>query len=84
MTAQERMERVLKDLDVLTRIAEKAAHGAVLLDDKVSMHRLCKDLREARQIARKNHFAIEDADRYAAGVIDCPTCGGIVSESMIG
>ena len=77
MTAQERMERVLKDLDVLTRIAEKGAHGAELLDDKVAMHRLCKELREARTIARKAHFAIEDAERYAVGMIDCPTCGGI-------
>ena len=84
MTAQERMERVLNDLDVMLRIAEKGAHGAALLDDKVAMQRLCKDLRDARTIARKSHFAIEDAERYAVGIIDCPTCGGVVAESMSG
>ena len=77
MTAQERLELVLKDLDALINIARKGAYGATVLDDKVAMQRCARDLESARNPIRKNHFAIEDAEKYAVNARNCPECGNI-------
>ena len=83
MTAQERLERVLKDIDTLINIARKGAYGCETLDEKVAMHRVAKDLEGARNPIRKNHFAIEDAEKYAEKACNCPTCGNVTGKDMI-
>ena len=83
MKAQERLERVLKDLDKLIDIARKAAVGADDLDEKVDMHRCARELEKVRNPIRKEHFRIEDADALAARADNCPVCFSIVSKSTL-
>jgi len=63
MTAQERIERVLKDLGKLKELASRAGTSDIALADKVLMQRTVGELAQARCIVRRTLFVIEDAER---------------------
>ena len=66
MTARDRTERILKDLDKLHKIAKARVVGTSALDDKVAMQRLAGQLLNARRIVFTTIYAIEDAEKQEA------------------
>lgn len=74
MIARERLERVLKDLDILSQLCRAGLIGATALDDKVDISRTQNDLDLARRKCLLSVFAIEDAERFAENTERCPEC----------
>ena len=58
-------QKLLKDLDRLTRVAEAGALATLKLEDKVEMHRLIKVMKSARRDLLKYFYVFEDAERMA-------------------
>ena len=63
MTLTERAERILKDLDRLSREIHEASAANLSLDDKIVMQRTYRELCDARNIVRKHYYNIEDAEK---------------------
>jgi len=63
MTMMERFERVLKDLDRCTQLAERGANLHTTLEEKLAAQRVIRVLREARASLRPQYYEFEDAVR---------------------
>jgi hypothetical protein len=64
MTARDRLNRVLADLEILIQTAHDAVPQTPDLKDKVATRRAENDLRQARHNVRIHVFDLEDADRF--------------------
>lgn len=80
MKARIRLERVLKDLHILSGVARAGLVGAQQLDDKVEMSRTQNELDNARRLVLKNIYCIEDAEQYALNTERCSSCYSLVSK----
>jgi len=79
MTAQQRLERTLKDLDVLARLFRAAALGAESLEDKLSMLAGERNTNNARSTLRKLYYEVENAEVHAANTRTCGWCNCTVT-----
>lgn len=77
MTAQERLEEVLKEMDVLIKVARKGVLGDATLEEKVVISGCKADLLEARRLIIGRHSDIKAAEEYGKNVATCPECGSI-------
>lgn len=69
-----RYERVLKDLDVLTRYVSEASLTHDKLDDKRNAQNVIYNIIAARRNLRLRYFDFEDA---ISSLTICPECGAL-------
>lgn len=70
MKISNRVERILKDLDVLAREMDTVAKSGAILETKVERLRIVKMLRKCRSDVRLKLFDIEDCEKIFESLKD--------------
>jgi hypothetical protein len=66
MTTQERLNRVLKDLQTIKEDISATIPKLTMLEEKVNMQRASRDIFQARNSLLCLHYLVEDVDKLQA------------------